>query len=109
MISATLPELGFVIYRDKLYHFVNNNIRSSGQMLFKSAMKCPAYLLESGPAAGVIAAGELAKQKDIKEIITLDIGGTTAKTALIENFEPKRTLQRNYIVHLYEISYVLYI
>ena len=64
---------------------------SGGQMLFKSAMKCPAYLLESGPAAGVIAAGELAKQKDIKEIITLDIGGTTAKTALIENFEPKRT------------------
>ena len=41
--------------------------------------------------AGVVAASELAQKKGIKEVITLDIGGTTAKTAIIENFEPKRT------------------
>ena len=36
---------------------------SGGQMLFKSAIRSPAYLLESGPAAGVIAAVELAMKK----------------------------------------------
>ena len=41
--------------------------------------------------AGVVAASELSKQKNIKKAITLDIGGTTAKTAIIENFGPSRT------------------
>ena len=64
---------------------------SGGQMTFESAMEKPAYLLESGPAAGVVAASELAKEKNINKAITLDIGGTTAKTAILEDFEPKRT------------------
>ena len=64
---------------------------NGGQMTFEDAIKFPAYLLESGPAAGVVAASELSKQKNIKKAITLDIGGTTAKTAIIENFGPSRT------------------
>ena len=45
----------------------------------------PVYVLESGPAAGVLAASCLAKQSGIENLITFDMGGTTAKAALIEN------------------------
>jgi len=45
----------------------------------------PVYVLESGPAAGVLAASYIAKRLGIQNIITLDVGGTTAKASLIEN------------------------
>lgn len=45
----------------------------------------PVYVLESGPAAGVLAANYIAQQLGILNIITLDVGGTTAKASLIEN------------------------
>ena len=62
-----------------------------GQMSLKAAMNKPAYLVESGPAAGVIAAAHIAKRLDLPNIITLDMGGTTAKTAIIEDAEPAKT------------------
>jgi N-methylhydantoinase A len=45
----------------------------------------PVYVLESGPAAGVLAASQLAKRSGIDNLITFDMGGTTAKASLIEN------------------------
>ena len=48
-------------------------------------------MLESGPAAGVIAADNLGKRLGLKNIITFDMGGTTAKAALIENGSPSYT------------------
>jgi len=44
----------------------------------------PVYVLESGPAAGVLAAGCIARRLGIRNVITLDVGGTTAKASLIE-------------------------
>lgn len=44
----------------------------------------PVYVLESGPAAGVLAAGYVARQLHLKNVLTLDVGGTTAKASLIE-------------------------
>lgn len=62
-----------------------------GQMGIASAIAKPAYLIESGPAAGVIAASRLAKQAGFPDVITLDMGGTTAKTAIVEGGEPTKT------------------
>ena len=62
-----------------------------GQMGFEAAMRKPAYLVESGPAAGVIAAARVAQRLQLPNIITLDMGGTTAKTAIVENAEPAKT------------------
>lgn len=45
----------------------------------------PVFILESGPAAGVLAANFIARQAGIQNLITLDVGGTTAKASLIEN------------------------
>lgn len=64
-----------------------------GQMSAKAALNLPAYFVESGPAAGIVAAAQIAKQVGLDQIITLDIGGTTAKTGIIENGEPSRTTE----------------
>ena len=48
------------------------------------AMQEPARIVESGPAAGVIAAQAECRRLGIANAIALDIGGTTAKAALIE-------------------------
>ena len=44
----------------------------------------PVFMLESGPAAGVLAAAFCAERLGIDNVITLDMGGTTAKAAMIE-------------------------
>ena len=47
------------------------------------AARLPVYVLESGPAAGVLAASVFAARAGLPDAITLDIGGTTAKASLI--------------------------
>lgn len=49
------------------------------------AQKNPIALVESGPASGVLGAAELGRIIGERNLIALDIGGTTAKTALIED------------------------
>jgi N-methylhydantoinase A len=44
----------------------------------------PVFALESGPAAGVLAASYRARQSGLTNVLTLDVGGTTAKASLIE-------------------------
>ena len=51
----------------------------------EDAARRPVYVLESGPAAGVLAAGIVAKRAGAAGAITLDIGGTTAKASIVEN------------------------
>lgn len=51
----------------------------------------PAHIIESGPAAGVMASARVAQQSGLDNVISLDMGGTTAKTALIENRQPIKT------------------
>lgn len=50
----------------------------------EEAARRPVYMLESGPAAGVLASQATARHLDLENVITLDMGGTTAKASLIE-------------------------
>ncbi len=50
-----------------------------------SARANPIGMVESGPAGGVLGALAYAKLIDEQNVITLDIGGTTAKCSLIHN------------------------
>ena len=54
-----------------------------------SASDLPAQIIESGPAAGVVAAARLARSLGLAQVISLDMGGTTAKAATIEDFQPR--------------------
>ena len=47
----------------------------------------PVFALESGPAAGVVAAQAIARQLGRAQAISFDMGGTTAKASLIEHGE----------------------
>ena len=51
----------------------------------ESAARTPITMIESGPSSGVWAAAELGRLIGDPNVISLDIGGTTAKCALIEN------------------------
>jgi N-methylhydantoinase A len=49
------------------------------------AKEKPVYCIESGPAAGVVGAFQLGKRLGIDNMLTLDMGGTTAKASMIED------------------------
>ena len=51
------------------------------------AKEKPVYCIESGPAAGVVGAFHLGKRLGIDNMMTLDMGGTTAKACMIEDGE----------------------
>ena len=66
---------------------------NGGIMSIESAREKPAYTVESGPAAGVIASARMARALGLANAISLDMGGTTAKAAMIEDGEPARTTE----------------
>ena len=67
-------------------------MQSSGGMLdARTVTEKPAQIVECGPAAGVIGAAHLGRQTGLDDLITLDMGGTTAKASLIENGRLVRT------------------
>src|SRR5437667_256492 len=61
---------------------------NGGIMSSEAARQKPAYMIESGPAAGVLAAARLAKEAGLDKVLSFDMGGTTAKACLIENGLP---------------------
>ncbi len=60
-------------------------MQSSGGILDAAGtMEMPARIVECGPAAGVIGAAWAAERAGYRDVITFDMGGTTAKASLIE-------------------------
>jgi len=61
-------------------------MQSSGGVLSAQAvLDKPAQIIECGPAAGVIGARQLGGDHGYRNIITFDMGGTTAKASLVED------------------------
>ncbi|MFN0304925.1 MAG: hydantoinase/oxoprolinase family protein [Burkholderiales bacterium] len=58
---------------------------SGGAMSAAAAAERPIHIIESGPAAGVVGAAELARHLGNLSLLSFDMGGTTAKAALIES------------------------
>ncbi len=57
----------------------------------ETSLRRPAHLIESGPAAGVMACSHLGRLTGRDRLISFDMGGTTAKAALVEDGRPVRT------------------
>jgi N-methylhydantoinase A len=64
---------------------------SGGVLEAAEAVAMPAMAVESGPAAGVVAAALVARQTGRREIISFDMGGTTAKASLIRGGQYETT------------------
>jgi N-methylhydantoinase A len=58
---------------------------NGGVMSPATAQKLPVAMMESGPVGGVIAASRIGKALGYENLITFDMGGTTAKTSLIKD------------------------
>ena len=66
---------------------------SGGTATFAAAREAPINMVESGPVAGVLGAVAIGKLVGESNLISLDIGGTTAKTSLVERGEVKVTTE----------------
>ena len=64
---------------------------SGGVLTFETGAEKPAYMVESGPAAGVIVANYIAGELGYANAISFDMGGTTAKVGLIVDGQPRIT------------------
>ncbi len=63
-------------------HIMQSN---GGIMSARQAAETPVKIVESGPAAGVVGGDEIGKRVGLPNLITFDMGGTTAKASLIED------------------------
>ena len=66
---------------------------NGGTTSFRWAKEHPITLIESGPAAGMNGAALIGEACGERDVIYLDIGGTTVKCALIEGCKPKVTTE----------------
>ncbi|MEE2803261.1 MAG: hydantoinase/oxoprolinase family protein [Pseudomonadota bacterium] len=66
---------------------------NGGLTTAQEAAKKPMNIIESGPAGGVIGAQALARRLGFENVITFDMGGTTAKASLVEKGEVTRSLE----------------
>ncbi|MGE3244804.1 MAG: hydantoinase/oxoprolinase family protein [Beijerinckiaceae bacterium] len=83
-LGGTLQELGIVC--PLLL------ITSAGSLTsIDTAIRFPIRLVESGPAGGAIFSQHVARELGAREAIALDMGGTTAKIVLVNDFEPRHS------------------
>jgi N-methylhydantoinase A len=80
-LRGRLERLGF---RGRLYVMLS----SGGIATLETASRFPIRLLESGPAAGALAAAMYGRATGHPELLSFDMGGTTAKLCLVEGGAP---------------------
>lgn len=59
-----------------------------GLTTLETATRFPIRLVESGPAGGAILARQVARELELDRLLSFDMGGTTAKLCLIDDYEP---------------------
>lgn len=89
-LETSLADLGYV--RD-LYIMQSNG----GMMMSQEIRKFPVNIIESGPAAGVVAAMAIGRMTNRANLLSFDMGGTTAKAALVHKGRVEMTSE-------YEVS-----
>nr|WP_246603028.1 hydantoinase/oxoprolinase family protein [Falsiroseomonas tokyonensis] len=64
-------------------------LSGGGLTTLDTAARFPIRLVESGPAGGAIFSAHVAKQRGWSKVLSFDMGGTTAKVCLIDDFAPQ--------------------
>jgi N-methylhydantoinase A len=80
-LETRLSEIGFA---GRLYVMLSGG----GIAAVQEAKDFPIRMIESGPAAGAMAASFLARLAGLDRVVSFDMGGTTAKMCLVENGAP---------------------
>jgi len=68
-------------------------LSNGGVVSAADARRVPIRLVESGPAAGALAGVWYARRLGEERLFCFDLGGTTAKSCLIENYQPELTTE----------------
>jgi N-methylhydantoinase A len=88
LVSKYLKRLSEML-RDESFLSPIYVMNSDGSVsTIEQASRYPVLMIESGPAAGVLASRYLAKSLSLERILTFDMGGTTAKAGAVVNYEP---------------------
>ena len=87
IITQYLRHLEAELAQDLPAAVLGINQSSGGLMSIERARRFPIRTTLSGPAAGAIGATHLARLSGRPDVITLDMGGTSADVALIRNYE----------------------
>ena len=96
--AATMPVIG--PYLDELQKWLAAEgfggsvlmmLSNGGVVSAADAARVPIRLVESGPAAGALAGSWFARKLGERRLLCFDMGGTTAKSCLIKDFEPELT------------------
>jgi N-methylhydantoinase A len=96
--AVTMPVIG--PYLDELQRWLAAEgfggsvlmmLSNGGVVSASDAARVPIRLVESGPAAGALAGSWFARRLGERRLLCFDMGGTTAKSCLIEDFEPELT------------------
>ncbi|HEX3953946.1 MAG TPA: hydantoinase/oxoprolinase family protein [Stellaceae bacterium] len=64
-------------------------LSGGGLTTVETAIRFPVRLVESGPAGGAIFASHIARQCGLDKVLSYDMGGTTAKICLIDDYQPQ--------------------
>lgn len=64
-------------------------LSGGGLTTVETAARFPIRLVESGPAGGAIFSAFVAKQRGLPKVLSFDMGGTTAKVCLIDDYRPQ--------------------
>jgi len=80
-IDKIEKNLKIIGYESRLFLMIS----SGGITTSETAKAFPIRMVESGPAAGVLAATFYGRNIGIESLVTFDMGGTTAKIGLIKN------------------------
>ena len=77
-------------------------MQSSGGLVTPAMAKTyPIRIIESGPAAGVLMAGQVGNDEGYDHVITFDMGGTTAKLGAVDDRSPA-------VASTFEVGHVRY-
>ncbi len=83
-LSSLDRQLGSRGFPHKVHVMLSNGGISSTEI----AEEVPIQMIESGPAAGALAAAKYGQLLQLKHVLAFDMGGTTAKLCCIENGRP---------------------
>ncbi len=81
LLAGEIAKLGI---KAPLFMMLSNG----GLTHIAEAKRVPVQMLESGPAAGALAGALFGRRSKIDDVLAFDMGGTTAKLAIVENGAP---------------------
>ena len=81
LMSSEIAKLGI---KAPLFMMLSNG----GLTHIDEAKRVPIQLLESGPAAGALAGSTFGLRSKARDVLAFDMGGTTAKLAIVEDGAP---------------------